>query len=987
MAGGMNIRKATQQTSSSYPANGFLHHGIELPQEAVAVQIESAGAVKLSEEQFYSLYHWSLNPALTIQDLLQRFREELDRFPALEIGWQREECKINLYLFTCAIACSIDSCMAEPCSDIDRSEASSPTNLEVMCRSAGAGLHSLHKLVRDTGLRRWRHNWAACVEGSCEILIGDPTAAQDNIRSLQQLSTELLRDVLPRRILTHDALLPACLRSGDVTHQDVLSLARLYDEAVTPPSSLLVVGVGPAGAFFAPLISACLKVLRWRQVSWMTTASHHMNWWEQRRARQRVQQGCHVLLTPGDFDPSTSLASCITMLQSMGVAPENVTVAGARLSSQHQTPLRDTARADRIRVITLEPDSFHKRRLLDPKSMQYLIGEYLVANGWQQAAITAARAPANTNAPPAGTKDSRLEQIFSVHLSGTTKKSVMRDVSVTSAGWGWLGYHSYIAATRLNGFVPKPLGLRSGFLFAECSGESCTHDVQLLQAMPKLLGSYVAARTRRLRLDTDTSFKIGNGHNEWNELAEILSCCYHPAVRRLKRNELLSRLRSYTVSVPTLVDGNIGSEQWVHCGASLRKTGFDYYSRNPEMQVADPAWDLAAATFEFSMTPDQEQEMLQGYVQETGDTAVGRRILLYKLLYGSKVMWRAADDIAVWNSSREHAGMHLVQQREPDRLDKCETWNRRFQSARDFLVFQMNRFSSGLMQPPQNPTWSKFLLMLDLDGVFDCELLGFPHTTWSGLQALTRLQSHGYSVILNAGRSIRHVRNYCESFGIPGGIAEYGSVFFDAVRQCEIPLIDARAIAQLDACRRSIQALPGVFIDPGYQYAIRAYRYHGRNTVGLPLDELTVRWNASAFDRLTLILKSTETYVIPKGSGKGPASIAVRKLLGLSGAPTAAVGDSGEDAGMLEAAQFAYAPANCSQSIRQLAIQGKCRIMRHPFQRGLLDAVLETLPAGHKNCNATGPGKHHLETHAGLISALLDIADRSLISQLSERLG
>ncbi|MBI2816592.1 MAG: hypothetical protein HYX72_06605 [Acidobacteria bacterium] len=984
----MNNRKATQQTSSSYPANSFVHRGDGLPQSAIAVQIESAGALKLSEEQFYSLYHWSLNPALTIQDLLQRFREELDRFPALEIGWQREECKINLYLFACAIASSIDHCLAEACGDITIDSVLPPSShLRSILQSSAERVHSLRKLVRDTGLRTWRKNWTACVDRSCELLLSPPTEAQEIVGTFRHLAMRLLRDALPPRVLGYQALLPRCFRSGDVTHYDVLSLAQSFDEVIAPHSPLLVIGVGPAGAFFAPLITASLKVLKWRHVSWMTlAASDTIEGWKEHQPLKRLQRGLRVLLTPGDFDPAISVAPTIEMLQRIGVPPENVTIAGAKLSGQSVSA---DIKADRIQVIPLEPDSLHKRRLLDPKSMQYLIAEYFAANGWQQAAITVSRASGNTNGRAPGTnKWQRLEQIFSVHLGGTTKKSVMRDVSVTSAGWGWLGYHSYIAAARLNGFVPKPLGLRDGFLFTECcSGEPPAHDPQPPEAMPKLISSYVAARVRRLRLESDASLRINNNRNGWSELAEMLSRCYHPAMQRLKRRELRERLRSYAGSVPTLVDDNIGPEQWVRCEGSLRKTGFDYYCRDPEISITDPAWDLAAATFECSMTPDQEQEMLQGYTQETGDTSVGRRILLYKLLYGARVMRRAADAIAQWHSSKEHARMRLVQARASDHLDKCESWNRRFQEARDFLVFQMSRFSGGLVQVSQNATWSKFLFFLDMDGVFDCELLGFPHTTWSGLEALIRLQSHAYSVVLNASRSIRHVRNYCESFGIPGGIAEYGSVFFDAVRRYEIPLIDARAATQLAACRQALGALPGVFIDPGYQYAIRAYRYHGQHTVGIPLDELTLRWNTSAFDRLTLILKPTETYVIAKGAGKGPASVEVRKLLGLADAPTAAVGDSGEDAGMLEAAQFAYAPANCSLSIRQLAIQGKCRIMRHAFQRGLLEAVVETLPAGHKSCNATRARVHDIDSPAGLISALLDIADRSLISQLSGRVG
>src|SRR5207302_7310464 len=62
-----------------------------------------------AETQFYSRYEWCLNPILSVRELIHRFNEELEAYRTAE-GWQREECKINLYLFACAIACTADDC-------------------------------------------------------------------------------------------------------------------------------------------------------------------------------------------------------------------------------------------------------------------------------------------------------------------------------------------------------------------------------------------------------------------------------------------------------------------------------------------------------------------------------------------------------------------------------------------------------------------------------------------------------------------------------------------------------------------------------------------------------------------------------------------------------------------------------------------------------------------------------------------------------------
>src|SRR5262245_21907459 len=68
--------------------------------------------IHTAEEQFYRSYSWCLNPALSVADLLRRYREELDRYPTLD-GWQSEESRANLYLFVCAIACTTDDYFAQ----------------------------------------------------------------------------------------------------------------------------------------------------------------------------------------------------------------------------------------------------------------------------------------------------------------------------------------------------------------------------------------------------------------------------------------------------------------------------------------------------------------------------------------------------------------------------------------------------------------------------------------------------------------------------------------------------------------------------------------------------------------------------------------------------------------------------------------------------------------------------------------------------------
>ena len=61
-------------------------------------EVRSNNQARLAEAQFYSTYSWCLNPLLSLRDLFRRLGEELNRYEDLKISWQREECKINVYL-------------------------------------------------------------------------------------------------------------------------------------------------------------------------------------------------------------------------------------------------------------------------------------------------------------------------------------------------------------------------------------------------------------------------------------------------------------------------------------------------------------------------------------------------------------------------------------------------------------------------------------------------------------------------------------------------------------------------------------------------------------------------------------------------------------------------------------------------------------------------------------------------------------------------
>src|SRR5205807_8806137 len=123
------------------------------------------------------------------------------------------------------------------------------------------------------------------------------------------------------------------------------------------------------------------------------------------------------------------------------------------------------------------------------------------------------------------------------------------------------------------------------------------------------------------------------------------------------------------------------------------------------------------------------------------------------------------------------------------------------------------RFSGGLCHRPDAPRWRSPVAVLDLDGVVDRRVFGFPCTTAAGIEALSLLHAHDHAVVVDTARSVAEVQEYCQSYGFAGGVAEYGSYAWDAVGQRGRALVSPESLRQLDAARQELAQLPGVFLD------------------------------------------------------------------------------------------------------------------------------------------------------------------------------
>src|SRR5262249_14141965 len=144
------------------------------------------------------------------------------------------------------------------------------------------------------------------------------------------------------------------------------------------------------------------------------------------------------------------------------------------------------------------------------------------------------------------------------------------------------------------------------------------------------------------------------------------------------------------------------------------------------------------------------------------------------------------------------------------------------------------RFCAGFCRQPEIRRWRDPLVALDIDGVLDKQIFGFPSTTAAGIQAVSLLHAHDLAVVVNTARSMMEVKEYCQAYGFVGGVADYGGAIWDALNGRERVLVSPESLDQLETLRSALRQIPGVFLNDVYQYSIRAYTYERGTTVPVP---------------------------------------------------------------------------------------------------------------------------------------------------------
>ena len=917
-----------------------------------------------AEAAFYCQYDWCLNPLRTVRELIGLVIEETGRLRRVQLSWQREECQTNIYLFACAVSMTVADCIAPQFADMRRlaRRFGGWGSLTQHAHNSLQLAHRVRNRVFDRHVAAWLHEWNKCVELSCSLLFTAPHSAVD-LANLDATVSRLSSKELPQDVLDARMQLPFAFREQDFTPHDVLDLADAFTAShASSPEPLVVIGLRTAGGYFAPLLSERLRRSHWKIVNWLSIRPKKgLSAWERRGLQAARAQNVRVLLTDDHPDTGETLRLALNILESHGIPPSKVTILVPSHPAQKYPLALRGGRPD-VDLVTTPADRSFKHRQLVPNEVENILREYYWQEGWDTVRVTDTR-----NRLSQSLRDRsrnfhlRLKRVFDVSLSRPGCEPVGRRVFAKDVGCGWLGYHAYIAGTRLQGFVPRVLGLRHGLLFSEWVDPQQKNGDR---PPVSTIASYIGTRARTLALGKDPSSTHWNqGNTFWFTLLTTLRSVYGPYVGRAKATALGQVLKRYAAPVPAFIDANLREHEWTRKSGRWLKLDYEHHAfGNPGLNVVDPAYDLASAIFEMALSREEERALIAQYVQTTGDKRIEERLVFHKIVCG--------------RTAQEDAQYHM--RRAQSHVEKL-AHHSRYIAASDFLTFELSRFCGQVTRPHGPSSWSDKIFLLDLDGVFDTPLLQFPHTTHAGVRALNWLHANQYSVVINTGRSARHVREYCAAYSLAGGVAEHGAVFINAISGRESSMVSVEEANELKLVRQRIQNESALFLDPTYEHAIRVANFESGNPGGLTQAQAEMLLQGTR--TLRFLSTKVDTYILPVRCNKGTGWAALQAALPVKVRLTAAIGDSNPDLDLLRMAQYSYAPANCSPGIRELARKTGCHIMRKPFQSGLLLALRDLARrTGDTREAPNGESLPISEDH--LLWLLLSAADRSGTSRL-----
>jgi hypothetical protein len=701
-----------------------------------------------AETNFYSAYNWCLDPHLTVGEAIERLAGEIDRLPSIPGGWQTNEVTTNVYLLSCSLLNGIDEYLRGRTLRL-------PVQL-ARTRPGRIALWVTEKVAESlpkqnlTKIRRWREQWQNGLDGFFAVLARCDSDPASFVESAQELSG-MLQSPLPSDLLDLRLGVPSAFSRLDLTHFDVLALGRRFVQQCPDRSRpILLLGLRTAGTYFSALLRSFFKAEGYLQVASLTVQPKKGPSRRERKELMRyAKQGFTLVIVDDPPHTGGTIVIAVDIARQAGFDLARIT---ALVPSPPATPNWANTLPDGL-VITLEPEQWRKQQLLDPKNVENRLTQYFTRQGFLEVRVVGSRRAEEFDVGlqngSSRKRGATLKRIFEVQLRAPRGKNETRYVLAKSVGLGYLGYPALVAAHRLSDFVPPVLGLRDGILYTEwLPQQPDARDVRSKRdSRIDTAAAYVAARTRLLGLPKGRAPGKALHENGLELLADSFGRAYGRFVLNIPmRSWIQQRLYRLQCPFPTLIDANMGHAEWIEGKFGPLKTGYHGHGLGKtQLNAIDPAYDLAETILSFALSPEEEGRLIRRYVEYSGDAEVGQRLFINKLLAG---LW-------TMESAQEHLFSAMQTGQRQQEL------YRRFLGAWDFLTVQTARFCGARCRPSRPVCWRSPLVMLDIDGVVDRRVFGYPCTTAAGMEALSLLAARGCSVALNTARSAAEVKEYC----------------------------------------------------------------------------------------------------------------------------------------------------------------------------------------------------------------------------------
>jgi hypothetical protein len=515
---------------------------------------------------------------------------------------------------------------------------------------------------------------------------------------------------------------------------------------------------------------------------------------------------------------------------------------------------------------------------------------------------------------------------------------------VAGAGLGYLGRHALAVAGALDRHLPRTYGFADGLVYRDWLPEHARVRHADPADVPGFV-AYIRDRTTAMPASADASRGLAGRAPAWEIASRIVASGFGQAGMPLRTGLIDPAMRRLCAPArPSVVDGATSLTHWFREGASLRKVDAEVHDfSNGDRYCYDAVFDLAGID-PGSASTDFVRSLRAAY------PCPDERFLLYQWVH-------LADRLGADPAARQAAARA----------------GRRYAAA---------VFPAAAPRAPAAPGGP--LCALDIDGVLESGSMGFPVITPAAMVAMRALSCHGYRPVVVTGRSLAEVRERCETYGLAGGVAEYGALAYrhhsgvdpamptPAVPDLVTDLVTDDDRRLLTTLRDTLRRIPGVAVVEGYRRVVRAQWITGGRLAPLPtpmvLKALTGLGDQR--QRVSVIPGQAQTDFAPTATDKGHGLAALADLLaeddGARPPVALAIGDTDADLPMLAMARHAYAPGNATAAVRT---RPGVRVLRARYAAGLAEAVHGEL--GHRpgGCLACRPPRHDADTR--LLLAML----------------